>query len=267
MVTGKKIARPFGRQAFGANPAGYHSSRPDYPEWVYATLAARCGLRRNAAVFEIGAGTGTATRRLLDLGADPLMAVEPDQRLADFLRTNNPDKALKIVIAAFEDARLGEEAFDLGVSATAFHWLDEDTALVKIASLLRPGGWWAAVWNVFGDDSRADPFHESTKELLGAPANPSAGERGIPFGLDSVARLTALQRTGAFDVVENRTSRWSLVLDADQTVALYATYSNVSARLDREAVLAEIGRIARDLFMNRVVRNMTTSLYVARRAG
>jgi len=153
------------------------------------------------------------------------------------------------------------------VSFTAFHWLDEDSALVKIASLLRPSGWWAGVWNVFGDDRRPDPFHEATKELLEAPASPSAGERGIPFGLDSVARLAALRRTGAFDVVENRTSRWSLVLDADQTVALYATYSNVSARLDREAVLAKIGRIARDVFMNRVVRNMTTSLYIARRAG
>ena len=84
-----------------------------------------------------------------------------------------------------------------------------------------------------------------TKELLEAPASPSAGKRGIPFGLDSVARLTALKRTGTFDVVENTTSRWSLVLDADQTVALYATYSNVTARLDREAVLAEIARRVR----------------------
>jgi hypothetical protein len=85
--------------------------------------------------------------------------------------------------------------------------------------------------------------------------------------LDSAARLAALKRTGAFDVVENRTSQWSLVLDADQTVALYATYSNVTARLDREVILAEIGSVARDVFMNRVVRNMTTSLYIARRTG
>ena len=99
MVTATKLARQFGRQAFGENPASYHSSRPEYPDWVYATLAAGCGLRRNASVFEIGAGTGTATRRLLDLGADPLTAVEPDQRLADFLRTNNPDKALTMVVA------------------------------------------------------------------------------------------------------------------------------------------------------------------------
>lgn len=267
MVTVTKLARQFGRQAFGGNPASYHSSRPEYPEWVYATLASRCGLRRNTAVFEIGAGTGKATRRLLDLGADPLTAVEPDQRLADFLRTNNPDKALKMVVAPFEDAPLGEKAFDLGVSATAFHWLDEDPALVKIAGLLHPGGWWAAVWNVFGDDSQPDLFHEATKELLGPPANPSVGEGNVPFALDSAARLAALKRTGAFDVAESTTSRWSLVLDADQTVALYATYSNVIARLDREAVLAEIGRIARDVFINRVVRNMITSLYIAQRAG
>ena len=261
------LAREFGRQAFGENPAGYHSSRPNYPEWVYATLSSRCGLHRNAAVFEIGAGTGTATHRLLELGAHPLTAIEPDQRLADFLRANNPDKALKVVVAPFEDAALEERSFDLGVSATSFHWLYEETALAKIASLLRPGGWWAAIWNVFGDDSRPDPFHEATKELLKAPASPSAGEKGIPFALDCVARLAALRRAGAFDVMESRASQWSLVLDTGQTVALYATYSNVNSRLDREAVLTEIGRIARDSFRDRVVRNMTTILYIARRAN
>jgi len=31
--------------------------------------------------------------------------------------------------------------------------------------------------------------------------------------------------------------------------------------------LAELGRIARENFENRVVRNMTTSLYVGRRPG
>jgi SAM-dependent methyltransferase len=267
MTIAPTLVRQFGRQAFGEDPGSYNSARPEYPEWVYTTLASVCGLRRNAAVFEIGAGTGTATRRLLELGADPLTAIEPDRRLADFLRTSNPDAALNVVVAPFEDVSLEEAAFDLGVSATAFHWLDEGPALAKIASLLRAGGWWAAVWNVFGDDSQPDPFHEATKDLLGAPNNPSAGERGIPFALDSVARLTALKRTGAFDVAECRTGRWSLVLDADQTVALYATYSNVIARRDRGAVLAEIDRIARDGFMNRVVRHVTTSLYIARRPG
>jgi hypothetical protein len=95
--------------------------------------------------------------------------------------------------------------------------------------------------------------------------SPSDGNGDTPFALDTEARLAALERTQAFDNVEHRTSAWSLVLDPDQTVALYATYSNINIRPDREAVLAELRRIARDEFQGRVTRNMVTSLYIARR--
>ncbi|MBW8728377.1 MAG: hypothetical protein JF625_24955 [Inquilinus limosus] len=118
---------------------------------------------------------------------------------------------------------------------------------------------------MFGDDSRPDPFHLATRDLLEGPEPPSAGERGIPFGLDTEARLAALTRIGAFDIVDSTVSAWSLVLDADQTAALYATFSTVSLRPDRDSVLAELRRIARDEFGGRVVRNMTTSLYIARK--
>jgi SAM-dependent methyltransferase len=259
------IHRTVGRQAFGLDPGGYHAARPSYPDWVFDVLRERCGLAPNADAFEIGAGTGTATGRLLELGANPLIAVEPDDRLATFLRRTIPDKALTVLIATFEEAALPEASFDLGLSATAFHWLTEDLALTKVAKLLRPGGWWAMVWNVFGDSHRPDPFHEATKLLLSGPWSPSDGNGDTPFALDAGARLAALERTQAFDNVEHRTSAWSLVLDPDQTVALYATYSNINIRPDREAVLAELRRIARDEFQNRVTRNMVTSLYIARR--
>jgi SAM-dependent methyltransferase len=260
------IPRQIGRQAFGLDPAGYDAARPDYPEWTYDALRTRCGLGSGTAVFEIGAGTGKATRRLLGEGVRRLMAIEPDPRLAEFLTGNNAHPALRVQISAFEDVKLEAGDYDLGISATSFHWLEEDAALHKIARLLRPGGWWAAMWNVFGDDSRPDPFHVATRELLNGPSGASEGDRGIPFGLDADARRAAIDRTGAFDSAESMMSRWSLVLDAEQTMALYATYSNVTIRADREAVLAELGRIARDDFGNRVVRNMTTSLYLARRA-
>ena len=257
--------RLFGREAFGRDPAGYDAARPAYPDWVFDFLCERCGLATNAVTFEIGAGTGTATRRFLKLGADPLFAVEPDDRLAAFLRETIPDKALTVVVAPFEEAVLQEASFDLGLSATAFHWLSEDFALTKVAKLLRPGGWWAMLWNVFGDCRRPDPFHEATKSLLNKPLSPSAGNGEMPFALDAEARLAALERTDAFDNLEHRTSAWSLVLDPDQTVALYATYSNINIRPDREEVLSELRRIARDEFQGRVTRNMVTSLYVARR--
>ena len=259
------IHRTFGRQAFGLDPRGYHAARPPYPDWVFDVLRDRCGLAPNAVTFEIGAGTGTATRRLLERGANPLIAVEPDGRLASFLRSTFPDEALTVLTATFEEAALPEASFDLGLSATAFHWLAEDLALTKVVKLLRPGAWWAMVWNVFGDSQRPDPFHEATKVLLSGPLSPSEGSGDTPFALDAPARLAALERTQAFEDVEHRTSAWSLVLDPDQTVALYATYSNVNIRPDREAVLADLRRIACDHFEGRVTRNMVTSLYIARR--
>jgi hypothetical protein len=112
---------------------------------------------------------------LLELGASPLVAVEPDDRLAVFLRDTVRNEELTVVISMFEAAVLREPSFDLGLSATAFHWLNEDLALTKVAKLLRPGCWWAMVWNTFGDQHRPDPFHEATKMLLNGPSSPSAG--------------------------------------------------------------------------------------------
>lgn len=259
------IDRTFGRRAFGFDPSGYDAARPAYPDWVFEVLCERCGVAPGASTFEIGPGTGKATRRLLRLGVNPLIAIEPDRRLSAFLQETIPDKALKVVESTFEEATLRESAFDLGFSAASFHWLDEGPALEKAARLLRPGGWWAAVWNVFHDPDRPDPFHEATKALLNGPSSPSAGRGGVSFALDTQARLEALRQAGAFESVEHRTSTWPLVLDPDQTVALYATYSDIIAHPEREAVLAELGRVAREEFHGRVTRNIVTSLYIARR--
>jgi SAM-dependent methyltransferase len=260
-----QIDRSFGRQAFGDDPANYDAARPAYPDWVFETLQRTCGLGEGSAVFEIGAGTGTATRRLLALGADPLLAIEPDVRLADYLQQSARTAALSIITEAFDAAQLPARAFDLGLAATSFHWLDEGAALAKIARSLKPGGWWAALWNVFGDDAYPDLFHEATVGVLAGPSSPSAGQGGVPFAVDAAARIAAIDATGAFERVLYQTSHWPLVLTADQTVALYATYSDVVAMPNFSQVQAELHRIAETRFGGRVTRNMTTILYLARR--
>ncbi len=122
------------RRLFGGDPGGYDRARPDYPPRVYEILTSRCGLRPGTATLEIGAGTGLATRRLLALGADPLVAVEPDERLAAYLSTQMEATgyALDVRVGAFEETPLEPASFDLVVSATAFHWLNQPVALAKV---------------------------------------------------------------------------------------------------------------------------------------
>ena len=133
------LERSFGREAFGADPGGYHAARPAYPEATWEALRARAGLSAGISLLEIGAGTGLATGPLLAHGPDRLVAVEPDVRLAGFLRATIRDQRVEVIAASFEAAELPPAGFDLAASATAFHGLDAVPALRRVHAMLRRG--------------------------------------------------------------------------------------------------------------------------------
>lgn len=263
-----QMDRRAGREAFGADPASYHRARPPYPEAVYDILRERCGLSEGAAVFEVGAGTGTATARLVALGAAPLVAIEPDARLAAYLRDAVPSPDLQIHTETFDDAAIPESAFDLGTAFTAFHWVDQATGLTKAARLLKPGGWWTMAWNVFGDPDRVDPFYEASDPLFPKlDRSPSAGRGGPPFALDEAWRREDLDRTGAFEAASYDRFDWTLVLDPAGVRRLCATYSEIAGmpEVEREAFLDALEDLATGPFQGRVEKHMVTALYTARK--
>ena len=197
-----------------------------------------------------------------------MLAVEPDARLAEFLRSRWADARIAVATEAFEQVELPAEAFDLAVSATAFHWLDAPEALRRIHAALRPGGAVALFWNVFGDASRLDAFHEATAHLLvGHRPSPSGGgTTDRPYALDTAARMRELADAG-FAPDEPELLQWTLTLDPIRVRRLYATYSNITALPpdERERLLDGLAEIAEREFSGVVTRNMTTSIYTARR--
>nr|WP_295892908.1 class I SAM-dependent methyltransferase [uncultured Devosia sp.] len=261
------IERSFGRRAFGDNAAGYHAARPAYRDEVWSALRQRAGLRPGIDILEIGAGTGMATAQLLEHEPAGLLAIEPDPRLAGFLRETLSDPRLQVLIEPFEYATLPAAGFDLAVSATAFHWLDAVPALRRLADMLRPGGHVALWWHVFGDHIRPDPFHLATAHLFaGHQTSRSNIPDRPPHALDRRARLADFAAAG-FLADPPETTDWELILDPAGMRALYSTYSNVTALPDdeRETLLDALTAIATERFGGRVVRNMTTAIYTARR--
>jgi SAM-dependent methyltransferase len=261
------IGRDEGRRLFGLDPAAYDRARPGHPEGAYELLAERCGLAHGTAVLEIGPGTGQATRRLLELGADPLVALEPDPSLAAYL-TSAVGRRAEVRIAPLEEAVLSDETFDLSVAASSFHWVDEEVGLARIFAALRRGGWVALWWTVFGEPGHKDAFMRAVDQLFvglaRSPSQPSTGRRAYAF--DVGARSAALARAGfvAFDHV---TIPWRVVWDSAGIRDLYASFSPIR-RLDRErreSLLDEVERIAEHDFEGRIERSITTSIFVARR--
>ena len=257
-----------GRRLFGHDPKVYAAARPEYPDVLFDRLKSRCGLTAGISVFEIGPGPGLATRRLLDFGVSLLLAIEPDPRLAIFLRETIGAGSLEIDQTSFEEAILPEAAFDLGVSATSFHWLEQASALAKVYRSLKPGGWWAMWWNHFGSEE-PDEFHRATDHLFVGTADSPAwsDQKRIPFALDHDRRLEDLAANG-FQDAEIDLWRSSLTCDTTSLVALYSTFSPVQALEpnSRQQLLAGLAQIANEQFGGRVERPLITVLYTARTA-
>lgn len=257
-----------GRAAFGEDPTAYRHARPPYPEALYERLSQRTGLGPGAAVLEIGPGPGLATARLLDLGAGPLLAIEPDARSAAYLRGAFPQPALSVVNQTLEAAELPAGRFDLGVAATSFHWLEQASALAKVRDALRPGGWWAMWWTNFGAEGGPDPFQDATRHLFAeTPRAPSHGRRGGPsFAMDREARLADLAGAGFTDAAVD-VWPWTITLETPRLVALYATFSPIQALPEpkRRVFLEGLAEVADRQFGGAVERWYSSVLYTARK--
>jgi SAM-dependent methyltransferase len=263
-----RLDKSVGRRFFGESPETYEAARPGHADEVYDTLRERCGVRSGSAVLEIGPGTGQATRRLLELGANPLVAVEPDPALAGYLRAALGER-VEVRETPFEDAVLEPGSYDLTAAASSFHWLEEDEALTRFMAALRPGGWVAIWWTSYGDETRSDPFRAAVDPLFeGVPDGPcQPAEKGRPsFGRDAERRLEAIAAAGFADAQHDDVG-WSHTWDARGMRNLYSTFSPISAlEPERRAeFLDAVERIAADDFGGRVEKPLITSLYTARK--
>jgi SAM-dependent methyltransferase len=233
-----------------------------------------CGLGGDSVVLEIGPGTGQATVALLDRGAT-VTAVELGPALAERLQTKFEGRSLTVVVDAFEHAPIAGESFDIVVAATSFHWIPPASALPRCAEVLRRRGWLALWWNYFGDPARPDPFHEALVPILQRRAPQlldaaSAGNPGLgahPYALDTVARITEIEDSGAFGPVQHEIIRWTGRHSAAELRKLFASFSPwLALEPDlRNSVLDDLEEMANDHFNGLVERPYLTPIYLTAR--
>lgn len=255
-----QMDRSVGTTIFGTDVAGYESGRPAYPEALFAILADRCGLTPGAVILEIGPGTGQATRRLLEMGASRLVAVEPDPALAAHLRSWGVQQ-LEVEQAGFGPDLGGSQAFDLIVAATSFHWLESVPALATVRRLLRRDGAFAMWWNVF-HEAGEDPLFEILFDGLPRPPSLISGHH---YSLDTTARCAELAQAG-FDPSHVMLSQ-TLQMTPASLKALFSTFSAVRQLppAQRAQRLGAVEHAARESLGDRFDRRMRTPLYLARR--
>ena len=255
------------RSTFDGVASLYDEVRPGYPERLFDDLASLSGTGPGARALEIGCGTGQATLPLARRGY-LLLGVELGANLAAVARRKLADHPnARVLACSFEEWPLEEGAFDLVVSATAFHWVDPRVRYRKSAQALRPGGSLALVWNRADPEGGSEGFLQALEDVHRREAPELAPERRPPSLDRDPDKAGEIERSGFFERPEERVHRFTVARDAEGYLRLLGTFSSHRG-LDegtRRRLFAAVGRLIDEEYGGRVIEGYRSELYVSRK--
>jgi SAM-dependent methyltransferase len=170
------------------------------------------------------------------------------------------------VVADFDKWDPPPDQFDSVVVATAFHWLDPVTRLLKCARLLRPRGTLAIVDTRWGAGVHGDRFAEESQACY-ARWDSGHDPNFRPLGPEDVPEFDEeLEKSGLFETIVQRRHFCQRAYEAGAYRDLLATFSNILAMdmASRNGFLQCIERLIKDRFAGHVVRADVHDLWVAR---
>ncbi|MGW0735417.1 class I SAM-dependent methyltransferase [Streptomyces sp. NPDC002851] len=210
-------------ESFGTDADRYDRARPRYPDALIKRIIATSrgpdapdmpDDRRDVLdVLDVGCGTGIAARQFQAAGCR-VLGVDVDARMAEFARAHGVDAE----VGAFESWDPAGRTFDAIVSGQTWHWIEPVAGAAAAARVVRPGGRFAAFWNVFRPAADvAEVFSAVHRRILpDAPLNPWAVPPLDAYGsiLDKAA--DGIRATGAFAEPEEWRFDWERAYTRDE---------------------------------------------------
>lgn len=125
-------------------------NRPSYSEEIIQLLIHHiCAehSKETLQVADIGAGTGKLTEILIKKNISG-WAVEPNDAMrAEGIRLHQQHSSFQWVSGSAEHTTLETASVDWVTMASAFHWTNPEVALQEFARILKPRGFFTALWN------------------------------------------------------------------------------------------------------------------------
>lgn len=125
----------------------YSKYRPAYSPMVLSAILGLVDKKSEDLDFvDVGAGTGIWTRMVAQRGCR-MTAVEPNDQMREYGQKGNGQFNIRWVAGSAEETNLDVNCCDLLSMASSFHWPDFDKAVKEFFRLIRPKGYFVALWN------------------------------------------------------------------------------------------------------------------------
>lgn len=140
-------------------------NRPGYSKDVLRLIGRLAGMdRRDFLVADVGAGTGKLTEELAALGLSGC-AVEPNDAMrAEGEKVFKGKGHFQWSEGTAEHTGLPSSAFDWVLMGSSFHWANTSDALAEFHRILKPGGYFTAIWNP--RDIEGNELHERIEQVI-----------------------------------------------------------------------------------------------------
>lgn len=149
---------------FSSKADVYAKARPRYPDTVVSFLESRQVLLPGAVIVDVGSGTGLSALPFLKAGYS-VIGMEPNDAMrkeGDAFLANYA--GFRSVKGTADATSLPDHCADFALAAQAFHWFDLDTTRAEMQRILKPPGWFLAMWNHRRHD--ANPLLAGYEEIL-----------------------------------------------------------------------------------------------------
>lgn len=119
----------------------YLKCRPNYPRKLIDFLYDECGFSWDSIIADIGSGTGTFTRLLLERGSR-VVGIEPNREMRQTAERLLADDFPRFVSldATAENTTLSDASINQIVCAQSFHLFDAEKCRREFARIIKPGG-------------------------------------------------------------------------------------------------------------------------------
>lgn len=249
---------------FDTVAAQYEKLRPEYVSELYEDIFSYKRIDQSSHALEVGIGGGQATLPILKTGCR-VTAVEYGENFSQLCRHKFREfLGFSVVTSRFEDFAGESASYDLIYSASAFHWVPEETGYPKVFDLLKSGGVFARFANHPYKDKGREEMSQAIQKVYDAYM-PNAME-GSEYGEKEAEERAETAGKYGFTDITYRLYHRTRSFTAKEYVALLGTYSDhmVIEEGTRKKFFAEIEEVI-NRFGGQITLYDTIDLALARK--